>query len=216
MTLAVACPTVLPPEAVKGWRYWSHRPHLVVDNTTGALWRDLADAEGWAWIGEGRNLGVAAAWNTAFRWADAHGYGFVGLVSQSYEPEGGTASLAEALAAHGDWRGLLNSSVGFHGCVWSVRLWREVGGFDERFWPAYYEDTDWLRRLDLLGFHSADNPMRRAEVPGRCPHAVAFRAGVMTEADYARCGVAYAAKWGGPPGAETVTDPAGAQVAVGS
>lgn len=206
MTMAVACPTVLPPEDVRGWRTWTHRPHLVVDNTTGALWRDLADAEGWAWTGEGRNIGVAAAWNVAMRWASTHGFRFVALVSQSYEVDGGTEALAAALEEHGDWRGLLNSTVGFHGCVWSVRLWEEVGGFDERFWPAYYEDTDWLRRLSLAGLHTAENPMRRAEVPGRCPHALAFRAGVMTEKDYSRCGALYVEKWGGPPGAETCAE----------
>ena len=35
----------------------------------------------------------------------------------------------------------------------SYEIWSQVGLFDESFWPAYYEDLDWLHRFRLLGFH---------------------------------------------------------------
>ena len=31
-------------------------------------------------------------------------------------------------------------------------LWRKIGGFDKRFIPAYYEDTDFAFQLRKLGY----------------------------------------------------------------
>lgn len=214
MSVLVACPVILPPADVDGWKSWDHRPMLVVNNAPAPIdaeWSALCEQHGWwHFASGGRNRGVAASWNLAFRIARERGYRYVSLVSQTYNVTGGTSTLAWLVEQYADWRGLLNGSVALHGCTWSVQLWEQVGGFDERFWPAYYEDTDWLRRLRLLGLHTVENPMPKVEIPGPSRPALALRRGAIDESAYGQAADIYAAKWGGPPGRETVTDPQGA------
>jgi GT2 family glycosyltransferase/predicted nucleic acid-binding Zn-ribbon protein len=40
-------------------------------------------------------------------------------------------------------------------------LWHEVGGFDQRFAPAYYEDTDLCFTIRALGYHVIFQPLAR-------------------------------------------------------
>lgn len=40
----------------------------------------------------------------------------------------------------------------------SKELFTQVGGFDEMFYPAYYEDSDYIYRMRLLGIEQAINP----------------------------------------------------------
>lgn len=41
----------------------------------------------------------------------------------------------------------------------SLRTWRRLGGFDERFWPLYYEDVDLCLRVRALGLRVAMEPL---------------------------------------------------------
>lgn len=212
MRVLTACPVILAPSDVDGWHVWDHRPHLVIDNSPAeitASWADLAVANDWLYLAGGHNRGVARSWNLAMQTARDLGYDAVALLSQTYRPSGGTSFLAWCVGEYGDWRGLLNGSVGLHGCVWSVALWERVGPFDERYEGGYYEDNDWLYRLALHGLHDAANPMPKVEIPGTSDPALALRRGAVPEHVYGENAARYAAKWGGPPGAETVTDPDG-------
>src|SRR5215475_8714010 len=38
------------------------------------------------------------------------------------------------------------------------RIWEELGGFDERFKPAYYEETDYCARLWEMGLRVVYDP----------------------------------------------------------
>lgn len=46
------------------------------------------------------------------------------------------------------------------GAVFGVpkKLWEKVDGFDERFYPAYYEDSDFCFRLNQMGYKSFYQP----------------------------------------------------------
>ena len=46
--------------------------------------------------------------------------------------------------------GRLPSSVQPAAAYWMIRrrAWSELGGFDERFWPAWFEDVDFCKRLE--------------------------------------------------------------------
>jgi hypothetical protein len=70
------------------------------------------------------------------------------------------------------------------------------GLFDERFWPAYYEDTDYVRRLELTGCHSAANPMPKIAVPGVCPQARSLQLG-LAQPDMDKLRDRHVRKWGG-------------------
>jgi len=90
-------------------------------------------------------------------------------------------------------------------CFMLNRLcWEEVGKFDENFFPAYFEDNDYHRRLLLRGF--------QARIVPQAPY---YHYGSMTQ--NTNHGVNhhqfqinqgyYQTKWGGGPGAEIYANP---------
>ena len=44
-----------------------------------------------------------------------------------------------------------------------AKLWKQIGPFDERFWPAYYEDMDYKIRLKRLGIIPPEWPVDETE-----------------------------------------------------
>lgn len=46
------------------------------------------------------------------------------------------------------------------------RVWRELGGFDERFSPLWFEDVDWLRRARAAGYRILYEPQAVARHVG--------------------------------------------------
>jgi GT2 family glycosyltransferase len=80
----------------------------------------------------------------------------------------------------------------------------KVGPFDEKYYPAYYEDTDYTYRLQLAGMSKLDTEFLKPEV---------FRTSKSGEKDknlYNRifeCRKHYESKWGGAPSEEKYTTP---------
>ena len=86
--------------------------------------------------------------------------------------------------------------------------WLSMGGFDENFYPAYYEDNDADRRLALADLHrtkvllpswSHDNSstLHDGSREHKQAHWVSFHEN----------GLYYQRKWGGMPGSEVFTTP---------
>jgi len=100
-------------------------------------------------------------------------------------------------------------------CIFSCFLMRRwlidaIGPFDEQFWPAYYEDNDFHRRMRLAGHdeqivegvgyeHSGSSTLNMFSSSRLEDHHEQFRA---NRARYMR-------KWGGLPGQERFTVPYG-------
>lgn len=86
-------------------------------------------------------------------------------------------------------------------------LFEKVGYFDEKFWPAYFEDNDFQRRMNFVeatygvspcGYRHASSATMKSYTPDELEaHHVRFRA----------CRDYYVSKWGGLPGAEKFTMP---------
>lgn len=161
---------------------------LVVDNTT-------------------RNRGVAASWNLGIRRAVNMRAQWLVLMSESvrFKDAGGTDLEAE-LAADRTSVFVDLVGIGWHLVAFRTRMLTAVGGFDENFWPAYFEDTDYLVRMHLAGFCSPrlnDRPGRRMiadlDVWDRgTEHSI--REGLV-HAKFAECVDYYRRKWGtDPPG----------------
>lgn len=84
----------------------------------------------------------------------------------------------------------------------------EIGQFDDRFWPAYYEDTDYSRRLMLRGHRVRVVPDTIVE--HHCASTLrslddARQRNLLAAIE--RCKQSYRDKWGGLPGQETLTAP---------
>jgi GT2 family glycosyltransferase len=90
------------------------------------------------------NFGVAASWNLAIKMA--HRDPFVMICSDDMTwPEGAMDELA---AMSGEDR-VVVSQTWPHWCAFTIGMGvvSKVGLFDEGYYPAYYEDTDYERRL---------------------------------------------------------------------
>lgn len=209
MSLLVGCPVILPPRA-DVVASWTHRPHLLIVNGADDDWMPLATPEtgllavNWS---PPANGGVARSWNIIFRQAREMGLSHVALISQGVVLEGGTARLAELVDEYADWRGLL-TDFAWHCIVLSVRVWEQLGTFDETFTPAYYEDSDYVRRMFLGGIHTPDDRMPKVErdlLTGTETVAAAIH--LIPEDTYGRNGATYRKKWGGEPFQEAYTRP---------
>ena len=82
-----------------------------------------------------------------------------------------------------------------------------VGYFDEKFYPAYYEDNDYHYRINRAGkralnintasyYHFGSQTIKNGEEVKR-----------LTNANYMKNKEYYVSKWGGPPGQEIYTRP---------
>jgi hypothetical protein len=212
MSLLVGCPVILPPrdDVIASW---THRPHMIIVNAPTddgqhewaalAPMRDIYNI-GWK---PAVNCGVARSWNMIFEQAQRTGYSHVALISQGVVLEGGTAHLAELVDEYADERGLL-TDFAWHCIVLSVKTWEQLGPFDTTFSPAYYEDSDYVRRLFLAGLHTPDNRMPKVErdlLDGT--ETVAAAKHLIPPETYGRNASTFELKWGGPPFKETFTIP---------
>lgn len=214
-------PVVQSPDNIPAVKTWDTDDVIIIDNTTYALWRDLCEERGWIHrtlvndFGVATNLGVATSWNMGARIAFGNeGCRYVSLISSSVYWHHGLSEWTRIIERRADQRGLL-TDLAFHATAWHRSIFTKLGWFDESFYPAYNEDIDWLRRLELAGLHV---PEERAEHVGHmvnmmpkahleasgvasCENAVSLKAAAVT-IDFGRNERLYAMKWGGPKHAE--------------
>lgn len=191
---------------------------VIVDNGDEPLEAAAVDA---VVVRPDRNVGCAGAWNTVLR------LGFGALAADSVILVNGDCAVAR-----GTFGRMLASPArvvcahGFSCFRLDPLVWRTVGEFDEAFWPVYWEDTDYRRRLSLAGVAVDEWPIEEVARPshGRATYASGITHGKSDRGGYqgwagdklarfherlAQNRARYLAKWGGPPGAETFSTPFG-------
>jgi hypothetical protein len=101
------------------------------------------------------NFGVAASWNLAIRMGHRHDWVMVASDDVLF-PAGALGRFAE-VSAEGR---LVVSATWPHWCAFTVgmRVVQTVGLFDEGYYPAYYEDTEYERRMGSHGMTLTDGP----------------------------------------------------------
>jgi hypothetical protein len=207
VSLLVGIPVISAPrrDVLAGWNYPG--PHFVAINGAFDDWANiLIGRPHWHTAARPddeprRNLGVAASWNRFFVLAREFGYSHVALMSQGVILDGGTERLAELVDEFADWRGLL-TDFAYRCIVFGVKVWEQVGGFNEDYWPGYYEDSEFTRLLFLAGLHSPGNPMPKVGrdlLDGTATEAAALTGGLIDPACYGRNGALYRERWGGDP-----------------
>lgn len=110
-------------------------------------------------IHTGLNHGCARSWNIGVRKMQAEGRAGVVLVSPSVVwGRNGGRDLEAHLNEQHDGPVLFCRPLGWHCVAWRADVFDDVGFFDERLYPVYFEDNDWLRRTDLAGYglHNTD------------------------------------------------------------
>lgn len=96
-----------------------------------------------------KNLGVAGSWNvlcelifTKYEWAL--------IVNDDVYLGYDTKLVTQVIDTYG-MPSLIQSHLNFSVFLLAKKLYRYIGEFDNDFYPAYYEDSDYLYRLKLEG-----------------------------------------------------------------
>jgi GT2 family glycosyltransferase len=176
----------------------------------------------------GRNLGVAASWNLILKENYEKQFCAETEASTDEEPiymaEERTVIIAGDDIVLGDRTLELmvakaRESTRLFICAngasaWSLflqkpELARKIGWYDEKFWPAYYEDNDYHRRMLLAG-EDYEGAVDAAVTHKRSSTIEAMSKEERTafDVEFNKNQRYYGIKWGGPPGHETLASPA--------
>lgn len=119
---------------------------LIIDNSgTYELPHGLYDGKVWV-LNMPANLGVAGSWNLGIK-CFPHSPYWLFMSIDNHWMAGGLAEM-ERLSGPAN---LVMSSVGWNAFSLGKDIVQRVGLFDENYYPAYYEDTDYTERLKLMG-----------------------------------------------------------------
>lgn len=148
----------------------------------------------------GKNIGVAASWNRILKYALNRGEP---VIVSNDDVELGRDTF-EALAHELEQGAPFVSGLGF--ALFGIRpeCFFQVGGFDERFFPAYYEDRDYERRLKLAGVEWQELSVTVRHEGWATSRAMNMEGHFDWYAQNLR---RYIEKWGGVPGGEQFVVP---------
>jgi GT2 family glycosyltransferase len=177
--------------------------YVIVDNgPDGAALSALRWPANTQVIRPGRNIGVSASWN---RLLEAAGDEAI-VISNDDVTLGRFAfeRVSEAVSRHP----LVVTELGWSLFAQAPACTASVGWYDEGFFPAYYEDTDYHRRCRFAGIepHRLDTG---------CAHVGSATIRVAREINSDRSALYYRSKWGGAPGGEKFGEPFGGQPPAG-
>jgi len=154
----------------------------------------------------GSNMGVAASWNHLLRWFPDDNV-IISGDDVVVQPD----TLEKMVAAAARSKGLFFVTGGASSWAFFLQkpeLARKIGYYDEKFWPAYYEDNDYHRRMKLAGedYELAAGAMVSHDISSTLA-ALAPEEKRKFEAEISKNSRYYAIKWGGLPGEERLTVP---------
>lgn len=188
---------------------------LIIDN--GDV--PLEDVPGFQIRRPPKNVGCAGSWNVICRAA-----------FDEFRSDSAVLVNADCTVLPTTFASMFGTACGFvcahaFGCFRIDReVWLRVGPFDEEFYPAYWEDTDYRRRLRLAGVPFEEWPVEEAEViyPGRARYrsgivhgkdaAIAYQGWTGEKQNWFQGRLVaneqrYIDKWGGIPGSERFEAP---------
>jgi glycosyltransferase involved in cell wall biosynthesis len=147
------------------------------------------------------NIGVARSWNMAARDVIEGKMDYLIIMSASVLfQDGGMDKLVELLEENDNPWGM-ETQLGWHLICLSRQTLSRVGLFDENFYPAYFEESDYIRRMEILGIHnpmSSTKRLPKVSVPARSQgDALAVKSG--TAVNFVALEEYFIKKWGGKP-----------------
>jgi len=183
-------------------------PLLIVDNSVAGDTHAMTLPQRAEIESHPRNLGVAASWNRGLA-RGAH-WTLILSASMRFGP-GGLTAFVEAASKAANAYGTDCGKFVFHCTVIGRATVERIGRFDENFYPAYFEDNDYWRRMILAGITGCEDAWlpRFAPLPGM--HCVgsgmAVQGGFVPMADPTSSRDYFIRKWGGPPACEVFRFP---------
>jgi len=101
------------------------------------------------------NLGVAGSWNLGIKVLPHHDRWYIGSNDIMFTP----GDLEQLADADTDKLTLCDKPPFFQVFAVGEEVVRQVGLFDESFYPAYFEDNDYKRRVEHYGFEIKTLPL---------------------------------------------------------
>lgn len=150
-----------------------------------------------------RNLGVAGSWNMMMDYADKVNATHVFILNDDVV-YGRTEQEVKMLINQNPETQFFNSTDNYCSFILSIDLWKELGGFDETFYPAYFEDNDWSYRVKLIGKERLNTSFLDPLIY-RNSMTIAKEPSLNNLFDKNKA--YYAEKWGGYPHEETFKTP---------
>jgi GT2 family glycosyltransferase len=153
---------------------------------------------GVAYLTPRRNLGVAAAWNWLMVEAgDAHV--IISNDDTAFAPDT-IARLMDAAERTPD-AGTVSAIDGQKFSLFYLRrmCYDAVGPFDEAFYPAYFEDNDYVQRMTLGGWRAIAAPSDVQHQASSTRAAMSEEAQARSHQAFRRCAAYFVAKWGNLP-----------------
>ena len=109
------------------------------------------------------NLGVAASWNLicdiTFENSD-----YAVILNDDIYLGYGTDTILKAIESCGSDEVFLRSENSWSMFIISKAMFSRIGRFDEDFYPAYYEDSDYIYRMNLAGITQTIDKSLNAEI----------------------------------------------------
>lgn len=151
---------------------------------------------------EDENLGVAGSWNRLCELI-FQDYEYALILNDDVYLGYNKDYVIEKINQYPDT--LITSYASWSMFIISKTLYNHVGEFDEIFYPAYYEDSDYMYRMKILGLkHSADQSLNPQILRISMTHELA--PDMVNEAMQVNR-LRYIEKWGNSPLLETFTSP---------
>ena len=176
---------------------------FIVDNGKQKIKNDFPYAHNLIVIEAPENVGVARSWNILCFTIFSLGYDNALICNDDIYLGYGIDVVYAAIDNMKN--GLVQSQFSFSVFILSWKLWSEIGMFDEIFYPAYYEDSDYLYRMQLHGIRQdldyTLNPIIMAISSTR------EKAPELVDQAMQSNRLRYIQKWGGSPLLEKYTTP---------
>jgi GT2 family glycosyltransferase len=149
-----------------------------------------------------KNLGVSGSWNMLMDYADkVKGTHVLILNDDIYLGK----SEEEVNTIIRLWKPeFLCTELNWCSFILSVETFKKVGNFDENFFPAYYEDNDYFRRMLLANVPIIMNPMLN---PVIYRNSMTIQKSPELNNGFEKNRQYYISKWGGLPEQETFATP---------
>lgn len=147
--------------------------------------------------------GVAASWNQLSRLIFGAGYTHALILNDDVLLTKRDTEINKVLSLHENDDFIVSQS-GFHCFILPKKTFDSIGGFDENFKGAYFEDNDYERRLKMAKMSIARTSFINPQV---LEESASIKKDPSLNINFQHNSEYYCKKWGGYRGGETFTIP---------
>jgi GT2 family glycosyltransferase len=136
---------------------------LIIDNSDGSF----AKKYGTQYMNFQENIGISRSWNIGVERVLEDKLDYLIILSATMVFDEGMNDFIELLEKNENPYGM-TTNFNWHLIALSRKTFETVGDFDTNFYPAYYEDADYIRRMELAGIHNTVGQPRLPKVEVAC------------------------------------------------